>query len=53
MSLHAAAVGPSVLPDLREQVEQIIAEARRQGASACEVAVSLEQGLSTSVRQGE
>ncbi|MCA4045422.1 hypothetical protein LDZ95_23905, partial [Pseudomonas aeruginosa] len=27
MSLHAAAVGPSVLPDLREQVEQIIAEA--------------------------
>ena len=39
--------------DLREQVEQIIAEARRQGASACEVAVSLEQGLSTSVRQGE
>ncbi|MGV8268220.1 PmbA/TldA family metallopeptidase, partial [Pseudomonas aeruginosa] len=53
MSLHAAAVGPSELPDLREQVEQIIAEARRQGASDCEVAGSLEQGLSTSLRQGE
>ncbi len=46
-------VGPQLLPALREQVEQIIAEAQRQGASACEVAVSLEQGLSTTVRQGE
>lgn len=46
-------VGPQALPELQEQVERIIAEARRQGASACEVAVSLEQGLSTSVRQGE
>ena len=46
-------VGPEALPGLQEQVEQIIAEARRQGASACEVSVSLEQGLSTSVRQRE
>jgi PmbA protein len=46
-------VGPQALPDLQAQVEQIIAEARRQGASACEVAVSMEQGLSTTVRQGE
>ncbi|MFJ2981528.1 MULTISPECIES: metalloprotease PmbA [unclassified Pseudomonas] len=46
-------VGPKDLPALQEQVEAIIAEARRQGASACEVAVSLEQGLSTSVRQRE
>lgn len=46
-------VGPQDLPRLQEQVEQIIAEARRQGASACEVAVTLEQGLSTSVRQRE
>jgi PmbA protein len=46
-------VGPQALPALQEQVEQIIAEARRQGASACEVAVSLEQGLSTTVRQRE
>lgn len=46
-------VGPQALPDLQEQVQQIIDEARRQGASACEVAVSLEQGLSTSVRQRE
>ncbi|EPN60258.1 pmbA protein, partial [Pseudomonas syringae pv. actinidiae ICMP 19096] len=46
-------VGPQALPELQEQVEQIIAEARRQGASACEVAVSVDQGLSTSVRQRE
>ena len=46
-------IGPEALPELQEQVEQIIAEARRQGASACEVAVSVEQGLSTTVRQGE
>ncbi|MFV3411402.1 metalloprotease PmbA [Pseudomonas nitroreducens] len=53
MSEHNPAVSPEVLPELREQVERIIAEAARQGASACEVAVSVEQGLSTSVRQGE
>jgi len=46
-------VGPQALPLLQQQVEEIIAEARRQGASACEVAVSLEQGLSTSIRQRE
>ena len=46
-------IGPEALPELQEQVEQIIAEARRQGASACEVAVSVEQGLSTTVRQRE
>lgn len=49
----AQSVGPEALPALQEQVEQILAEAKRQGASACEVAVSLEQGLSTSVRQRE
>jgi len=49
----SATVGPQALPELQQQVEQIIAEAARQGASACEVAVSLEQGLSTTVRQGE
>lgn len=53
MSEHNPAVSPEVLPELCEQVERIIAEATRQGASACEVAVSVEQGLSTSVRQGE
>ncbi|MFF7707029.1 metalloprotease PmbA [Pseudomonas sp. NPDC007930] len=46
-------VGPGDLPQLQAQVEQILDEARRQGATACEVAVSLEQGLSTSVRQRE
>ena len=49
----AQSVGPQALPALQEQVEQILAEAKRQGASACEVAVSLEQGLSTAVRQRE
>lgn len=46
-------VGPDAVPQLQAQVEQIIAEAKKQGASGCEVAVSVEQGLSTSVRQGE
>ncbi|TDV60781.1 metalloprotease PmbA [Pseudomonas sp. LP_7_YM] len=46
-------VGPQALPALQQQVEQIVAEARRQGATACEVAVSVDQGLSTSVRQRE
>ncbi|WP_422910252.1 metalloprotease PmbA [Pseudomonas sp. MAC6] len=46
-------VGPQAVPQLQAQVEQIIAEAKKQGASACEVAVSVEQGLSTAVRQGE
>lgn len=46
-------IGPHALPALREKVERIIEEARRQGASASEVSVSMEQGLSTTVRQGE
>ncbi|HBX54277.1 metalloprotease PmbA [Pseudomonas sp. UBA2684] len=46
-------VGPAAVPQLQAQVEQIIAEAKKQGASACEVAVSVEQGLSTTVRQGD
>src|SRR5690606_15388442 len=46
-------VGPQALPGLREQVARIIEEASRQGASACEVSVSMEQGLSTTVRQRE
>lgn len=48
-----ASIGPEALPVLQEQVEAIVAEARRQGATACEVAVSLEQGLSTTVRHGD
>ena len=46
-------IGPQALPELQAQVEEILAEAERQGASACEVAVSVGQGLSTTVRQGE
>ncbi len=45
--------GPAAIPALQAQVEQILAEARRQGASACEVAVSLQDGLTASVRQRE
>ena len=30
----SATVGPQALPELQEQVERIIAEAARQGASA-------------------
>lgn len=46
-------VGPQALPELEAKVERILAEAKRQGASACEVSVSVEQGLSTTVRQRE
>ena len=46
-------IGPHALPGLREQVAKILEEANRQGASACEVSVSMEQGLSTTVRQRE
>jgi len=46
-------IGPQALPGLREKVARIIEEASRQGASACEVSVSMEQGLSTTVRQRE
>ncbi len=38
---------------LRQLVEEILDEAKRQGASAAEVGVSLDAGLSTSVRLGE
>ena len=46
-------VGPQSLPELKIQVEKILAAAQQQGASACEVAVSVQQGLETSVRQRE
>lgn len=46
-------LGPHSLPQLEQQVEQILAEARRQGATACEVAVSAHQGLSVGVRERE
>ena len=46
-------VGPQALPELKAQVEKILAAAKQQGASACEVAVSVQQGLEASVRQRE
>lgn len=48
-----AGVGPGDLDGLRDKVRQIIDEAQRQGATASEVSVSVEQGLSVSVRQRE
>lgn len=45
--------GPEAIPALQAQVEHILTEARRQGATACEVAVSLQDGLTASVRQRE
>lgn len=53
MSDEANAVGPQMLPELQAQVERIMVEAKRQGATACEVAVSVGQGLSVTVRQRE
>ncbi len=53
MSSETAGVGPADLEGVRDRVSRIIGEARRQGATASEVSVSMEQGLSVSVRQGE
>ncbi len=47
------AIGPEGQAALQEKVARIIDEARRQGATASEVSVSMEQGLSTTVRQRE
>lgn len=46
-------IGPQGLGELKDKVARIIEEAKRQGATASEVSVSLEQGLSTTVRQRE
>lgn len=50
---EAVGIGPADLDEVREKVRRIIDEAHRQGATASEVSVSMEQGLSTTVRQGE
>lgn len=46
-----ANITPALVPVLSEQVEQILHEAKKQGATACEVAVSTSQSLSVTVRQ--
>lgn len=53
MSSALEGIGPEALPELKAQVSEILAEAHRQGATACEVGVALAQGLSVDVRQGE
>jgi len=50
--MHAA-VDESRIPELKETVLLALAEARRRGASECEVGASLNQGISASVRLGE
>jgi len=46
-------VGPASVPILEKQVEQILTEAKKQGATACEVTVSTSQSLAVTVRQQE
>lgn len=46
-------VTPEGLPDLERQVERILDEAKKQGATACEVSVSTSQSLAVTVRQRE
>ncbi len=41
------------IPELKHIVEQVLAEARRAGASQAEAAVSLQRGFTTAVRLGE
>jgi PmbA protein len=50
--MHAA-VDESRIPELQEIVRLALAEARRRGASECEVDASLNQGIAASVRLGE
>ncbi|MCJ8169972.1 metalloprotease PmbA [Atopomonas sediminilitoris] len=53
---HAAetqGVGPQDLPRLQSLVAEIVAQAKQQGATACEVGVSVNQGLAVNVRRGE
>lgn len=46
-------VGPASVPVLEKQVEKILLEAKKQGATACEVSVSTSQSLAVTVRQQE
>lgn len=50
--MHAA-VDESRIPELKDIVCLALAEARGRGASECEVAASLNHGISASVRLGE
>ncbi len=46
-------LGPDKLNDLVETVESLLDEAKRQGASAAEAGLSVEQGLSVTARLGD
>ena len=46
-------VDASRIPELTQVIEQVMAEARRAGASQCEADASLQRGLSATVRLGE
>lgn len=44
---------PDILSGLKEKAQQVIEEARRQGADQAEVGISAGEGFSVTVRQGE
>lgn len=44
---------PGALPMLRQRAEKVLEVAKRHGADAAEVGISLSQGLSVTVRMGE
>ena len=46
-------VDASRIPELTQVIEQVLAEARRAGASQCEADASLQRGLTATVRLGE
>jgi PmbA protein len=46
-------VDASRIPELKQVIEMVMAEARRAGASQCEADASLQRGLSATVRLGE
>ena len=46
-------VDGSRIPELTQVIEQVLAEAKRAGATQCEADASLQRGLSATVRLGE
>ncbi len=46
-------VDASRIPELTQVIEQVLAEAKRAGASQCEADASLQRGLTATVRLGE
>ena len=51
--MQPTSVSPSPIPQLKEAVSLALEEARRRGASHCEVDASVNRGLTATVRLGE